>query len=350
MSTCSLKTISEHPDVQNRLIPKRQLLRTLFQEVQRGHQAEIKIMRILLQNAGVFDESKEGITSGAGSMGSLNIGKTADYVHIGHGIRDHVNEVESPPTTASLPPIPDRPSVTASNSTSSRKMSGHSLRTAYTSFSSDYQPGALTKQSAGAKTVPLTVEKSKLQRQKTTFPKKKPQNHLETWSSKILKRSPRWRKGANHTNSHLEEKKEHGEGLSVGILSKNKPNIPPEIVSSSRINELGSKSLGSPILIEQNRALSEGKEELSPTGVLHEQTSETDDSESDVVEMKLNNLSRESKLLYTRQKSQKRKSFPINERPFANAKIEDNTRVLSDDSHNEDGYMKDLKPVCSDKV
>jgi len=270
---------------QNRLILKnKRSLKTLFQEVQRGHQAEIEIMRILLESFGVFDEAKEDTISVAENIGPLRGLKTPDSLNIGHGIPDYTSELE-PAAVGSLgasSPWSSLGRFSERTLTSGKKLVRWKADTSVSSDSQDQR--FLTKQSAAGKIAQSSIRKSRIERQANPSRLNKEKKLVLKSSCEFeisRNRNPGEGKIFSRTNSHLEEKKEHSEGVSFVINSKNNPNIPGESVSSSRQGEPSYFSLESWRPSAKRTSLLKRKEAISPASVLTEEKTQTDNSDSD---------------------------------------------------------------------
>jgi len=328
---------SELREGYNRLILKnKQSLKALFLQVQQGHQAEIEIMRILLESCGVFAEAKENITQEDENIGSLKDLKTADSINIGHGIRDYVSDRESMTVTDSVAASTPTSSVlpfSQRNLMAGKKLLGQSDNT---SVSSDHK--------LSPKTVPLTSRKSRIQRQATPF---REMNLLKASRElgKFRNRNPtNVRTGFIHRNSHIEEKEEHGEVASAVIV--------PESTSIIRVSDPQSQhgepsysSLDSP-RIERNPELFKRKEAHSPIGVLREEKALTSDSNTDCVTPERWH----SRAVNMRPQNRNKNSLSSNLGTLASAKVEDVSSVPSYNYKSEHQHVKNLKPICTDDV
>jgi len=337
-------TRSDFREGYNRMIFKnKQSLKELFLEVQRGHQAEIEIMRVLLESCGVFDEAKENITQEDVNIGSLKDLQTADSINVGQGILDYVAERESMSITdivANSTPTSSVPPFSHRNLMGGKKPFG---RRDSTSVSSDQK---LRPKAVRPKTVPLTSRRSRIQRQATPFRINNEKKLLKASRGlgKSRNRNPtNLRTGLIHGNSHIEEKKEHGEDASAVIIPDNNSIIRVSDPQSQR-GEPSYSSLYSPSVIDKNPALFKRKEGHSSIGVLREEKAlTTDDSDTDEVTDR-----RHSRAVKMGTQNRKKNSLSSNLGTLPNAKVEDVSRVPSYKSEHQ--HMKNLKPICSDNV
>jgi len=358
----SLSTIirSELREGHNRLIlQNKQSLKALFLEVQRGHQAEIEIMRIFLESCGVFDEAKENITQEDGSMEL----ETADSMNIGQGVLDYVSERELNTDVAASTPTSSIPLSSHRNLMAGKKLFGRSDNTCNTGVAastptSSIPPSSHRNLMVGKKlfgrsdktsvstdnklstnavrptTVPLTSRRSRLQRQATPIRRNNEKllkaNRVR---GKFRNRNPAsLGTGVIHTNSHIEEKKEHSEEASAVINPENKSNIRVSDPQSQH-GEPSYSSLYSPSVIEKSPALFKRKEGHS--SIISEEKALTDDSDTDVVHSRAVNVGSQNR---------NKNSLSSNLSSFANTKIENVRRVPNDNYKSEHQHIKLLKP------
>jgi len=324
---------------QRETVIDKQSLKELFQKVEQGYEAQLKIMRVLLHSCGVFDEAKEDTNLGDEDWGVVKVGKTADSIIVGQ-VPDYA-ESESVDFFARKYTLP---SVASS---SNRQIPGRKVSD--TSVNSALAPRpALTKQSAGAKSIPVSSDKSRIERQAKPFRGKNQKKFLGSMSFKhkvdyknIRKHRPGLGSGSSHANAHIEVKKEHLERPGIRPKPKKNSNISSGRVFSRRDGEASSVST-SPKLIVNNLDLSERKECLYKINNVTHELSDDSDSEA------MSRSSMKSPFIHKRLQNRDKTSLPSNSSTSLNP---NNDYVVSSDKFQSDDLdTKSFKPIVSENV